>query len=234
MEKNYIAFRVEDTRIGTMKEPFKQLFGPLVQLKTFVPATGLGLLTSKSMTERRKGKVGADSEPGKGSYFWLRCLSFVHGKTGEFPENRLFESEARSEPTAESDSVSQSQKAEEREETRRKKILVAEDNDSNALLIAAALRHEYDIIRATNGLEALEQYHSQHPDLILMDIKMPDMDGFEATRIIRQTDKDIPIIAVTAFAFDSDRERLLEIGCTEYLAKPIIPGNLRKIIKQYI
>lgn len=231
MENGYIEFRVEDTGMGMTKEQLKQVFGRFVKFNTFIQGTGLGLSICKSIAEKLNGQVGVASEPGKGSCFWFR-LPFAKGRTEDSKEALLFDSGEAAETVSSSKKESQSQET--GEGIRRKKILVAEDNDSNALLIAAALRHDYDIIRAVNGLEAVEKYRSEHPDLILMDIKMPDMDGFEATRIIRQADKDIPIIAVTAFAFDSDRERALEIGCTEYLAKPIIPGTLRKIIKQYI
>lgn len=106
-------------------------------------------------------------------------------------------------------------------ETSRKKILVAEDNDSNYLLIFSLLKKSYDIVRAINGLEAIEKLETENPDIILMDLKMPEMGGLEATKKIRETNKVVPIIALTAYAFESDRLSALEAGCNDFVAKPI-------------
>ena len=107
-----------------------------------------------------------------------------------------------------------------------KRILVAEDNDSNFLLMNFILKNNYEIIRAINGKDAVE-----HPDLILMDMKMPVMGGIEATRLIRVTYPDLPIIAVTANAFDSDRQNALEAGCNDFLAKPVTAAACLKCIE---
>lgn len=115
-----------------------------------------------------------------------------------------------------------------------KKILVAEDTESNFLLLSIILRKEYTVVRAYNGQEAVELCASEQPDMILMDIKMPVMDGLEATRLIREKDKDIPVIALTANAYDSDRDKAFEAGCNDYMAKPIIAGTLREMIKKYL
>jgi len=114
-----------------------------------------------------------------------------------------------------------------------KKILVAEDTESNFLLLSIILRKDYEILRAFNGAEAVEICRAEHPDLILMDIKMPYMDGLEATRLIRGYSKDIPIIALTAFAFESDRERAIEAGCNDYLTKPVSQEAIEKILDKY-
>lgn len=113
------------------------------------------------------------------------------------------------------------------------KILVAEDTDSNYLLVYTLLKKEYDVKRACNGLEAIEMYESYHPDIILMDMKMPEMDGFEATQKIRERDKEIPIIAVTAFAFDQDRQKAIQAGCNDYMSKPISRELLKKMITKW-
>jgi CheY-like chemotaxis protein len=115
-----------------------------------------------------------------------------------------------------------------------KKILVAEDTDSNYLLVSIILRKDYELFRAINGHEVLDLYEQQHPDLILMDIKMPDMDGLEATRIIRRTDPDTPIVALTANAYDSDREKALEAGCNSYMAKPLDAAKLRELLAAFL
>lgn len=115
-----------------------------------------------------------------------------------------------------------------------KTILVAEDVESNFLLLKALLGKTYKLIHACNGQEAVELFTQHTPDLILMDVKMPVMDGLEATRLIRQQSSEIPIIALTAFAFDQDRIRVLEAGCNDFLTKPLSPVSLKETIKKYI
>lgn len=96
------------------------------------------------------------------------------------------------------------------------------------------MKKDYEIVRACNGIEAVEKYKTLSPALILMDIKMPLMDGLEATRQIRALNPQIPIIAITAFAFDSDRQNSLQAGCSDYLTKPISPQLLRETLKKYM
>ena len=115
-----------------------------------------------------------------------------------------------------------------------KRILVAEDNDSNFLLMNFILKNNYEIIRAINGKDAVEKATLEHPDLILMDMKMPVMGGIEATRLIRVTYPDLPIIAVTANAFDSDRQNALEAGCNDFLAKPVTAAACLKCIERLL
>ncbi len=114
-----------------------------------------------------------------------------------------------------------------------KKILVAEDTDSNFLLLSIILRKEYEVIRAVNGEEAISKFKEVNPDMILMDIKMPIMDGLTATKEIRKIDTNIPIIALTANAYDSDKEKAYEAGCNNYMAKPIMTNKLREMISSY-
>ena len=114
------------------------------------------------------------------------------------------------------------------------KILYAEDNDSNYILAKAMLKGVYDIYRANNGAEAIELYTSIEPDIILMDMKMPVMDGLEATRKLRQMGVTVPIIALTAFAYDNDRSVALQSGCTEYITKPYRAETLRKTISKLL
>ena len=115
-----------------------------------------------------------------------------------------------------------------------KRILVAEDNDSNYILMNYILKKHYDFFRARNGQEAVELAESEKPDLILMDIKMPVMDGFEATRQIKAKQPDLPIVALTANAFDSDRHAAMEAGCSDFLAKPVNAEKCLQIIAKYI
>jgi len=102
-----------------------------------------------------------------------------------------------------------------------KRILIAEDNDSNYILMTYILKKYYQFDRARNGQEAVEKTKSEPYDLILMDIKMPVMDGLEATKKIKESHPDLPIIALTANAFDSDRQIAFDAGCNEFLSKPI-------------
>ena len=113
-----------------------------------------------------------------------------------------------------------------------KKILIAEDNDSNYLLMTYILKNHYEFERAANGQEAIDK--AEGFDLILMDLRMPIKDGLQATREIREKRPDLPIVALTANAFDSDREDSLEAGCNDFLAKPISHEVCLKMIAKYI
>ena len=102
-----------------------------------------------------------------------------------------------------------------------RRILVAEDNDSNFILMGYLLKKHYEVIRAINGIDAVEKVEQGGIDMVLMDLKMPEMDGLQATRIIKEKYPDMPIIALTANAFSSDREQAFEAGCDEFLSKPV-------------
>lgn len=109
-------------------------------------------------------------------------------------------------------------------------ILVAEDTDSNYALVSIILRRNYNLVRAINGVEAVKLHMELHPDLILMDIQMPEMNGLDATRIIRETDPQVPIIAITAFAFESDKQAFMDAGGSDYMVKPIDPEELKMLV----
>lgn len=115
-----------------------------------------------------------------------------------------------------------------------KKILVAEDNDSNFILMTYILKKYYAYERAKNGKEAVDLVNSNTYDLVLMDIKMPVMDGLEATKAIRENHPDLPIIALTANAFDSDRQLALDAGCNDFLSKPVSSDLCIKTIRKFI
>lgn len=110
-------------------------------------------------------------------------------------------------------------------------ILVAEDIDSNFALVDILLRKDFIIVRALNGKEAVRLYEEIHPSLILMDIQMPEMNGLEATAIIRQMDEHIPIVALTAFAFNEDRLAFIQAGGSDYVVKPLDPMQLKDKVK---
>lgn len=111
-----------------------------------------------------------------------------------------------------------------------KKILIAEDNSSNFKLIQFILAKRYTVIHANNGAEALQLFKEQQPDLILMDVSMPVMDGYESTEEIRKLSSTVPIVGLTAYAYATDRERGIKCGMNEYMTKPIIAEALRSTI----
>ena len=115
-----------------------------------------------------------------------------------------------------------------------KRILVAEDNDSNYMLMTYILRNHYEFFRAKNGQEAVDIAPVEKPDLILMDIKMPIKNGLQATTEIKALMPDIPIVALTANAFDSDRQAAIEAGCSDFLSKPINAARCLETLKELL
>ena len=115
-----------------------------------------------------------------------------------------------------------------------KKILIAEDNDSNFVLMSYILKKYYQFERAKNGQEAVEMVDKNQYDIVLMDIKMPVMNGLEATKAIKEKHPDLPILALTANAFDSDRQLAMDVGCNDFLSKPVSSEECLETIKRYI
>ena len=115
-----------------------------------------------------------------------------------------------------------------------KRILVAEDNDSNYMLMNYILKRHYEFFRARNGQEAVELAASEKPDLVLMDIKMPVMDGLEATRLIKAAQPELPVVALSANAFDSDRHAAFDAGCDDFLSKPVSAAVCLETIEKHI
>jgi CheY-like chemotaxis protein len=115
-----------------------------------------------------------------------------------------------------------------------KKILVAEDNDSNYVLMTYLLRKDFEFERAKNGQMAVDMVEGGCYDLVLMDIKMPVMDGLQATRLIKEKHPELPIVALTANAFDSDRAMADAAGCSGFLSKPVNRDECMALIKKLI
>ena len=115
-----------------------------------------------------------------------------------------------------------------------KKILVAEDNDSNFILMTYILKKYYAYERARNGKEAVDMVDNSTYDMVLMDIKMPILDGLEATKAIKEKHPDLPIVALTANAFDSDRQLAMQAGCNDFLSKPVSSELCLKTIRKFI
>lgn len=114
------------------------------------------------------------------------------------------------------------------------KILVVEDNDNNLELVTKILEKKYDLCFARDGFEAVEKFVKCVPDLILMDIKLPGQSGLDATKKIREIDRNIPIIALTASVFDFDYEAAVEAGCNDFVGKPMDIKELFNKIEKYL
>lgn len=115
-----------------------------------------------------------------------------------------------------------------------KKILVADDVDINFLLLKTYLKAEFNVLRARDGVEAVDVFKTENPDLILMDCKMPNMDGLEATRIIHGLSPSTPVIMQSAYVFAEDREKAANAGCIDFLSKPITKADLMEMINKYM
>ena len=115
-----------------------------------------------------------------------------------------------------------------------KTILIAEDNDSNYMLMTYILRNKYNYVRAVNGEDAVRKMAAGNIDLVLMDIKMPVMNGLEATKVITSSHPDVPVVAVTANAFDTDRLKAEQAGCAGFLAKPVNSAECLSLISQLL
>lgn len=210
---NNLYFYVSDTGCGINKDIKDSVFQRFVKLDSFAQGTGLGLSICQMIVHKLGGEIGVDSELGQGSTFWFTL-----------PDTVIEESHV---------SVAETNKTEVSTESltdnKTATLLIAEDNESNYTLIKAILK-DYNLLHAWNGQEAIDLYRIYHPDMILMDLKMPVMDGYQATEEIRKGNTIIPIIAVTAFAFAEDEQRVSQSGFNGYVAKPIKPNDLKKKI----
>ncbi len=213
--ENGIRLFVKDTGIGISAEKQSRLFQRFEKLDNFAQGTGLGLSICKAIVEKMGGRIGAESEVGQGSTFWawLPCEA----------EIEYFNNKQSTDSSKANDSNTHSTSKQ------IKNILVAEDNDSNYMLVNAILK-EHHLTRAHNGEEAVEHAKLYKYDAILMDMKMPIMGGLEATRKIRMFDKETTIIAVTANAFDSDKEEAVKAGCNSFVTKPLSRKSLEDAI----
>lgn len=215
-DKN-IRVYVEDTGIGIEPEKVDHVFERFVKLNSFAQGTGLGLSICQMIIEKIGGEIGVTSELGKGSTFYFTIPYEEAGELGEIFKMSKTESKVNT--------VNRVQQI--------KKILVAEDVESNFILLKNLIGREYTLLWAKDGVEAIEMYKQYQPDLILMDIKMPRMDGLEATHIIRSYSKEVPIIALTAYAFETDKELALEMGCNDFVTKPVSKEALEKALEKF-
>ena len=218
-DKKTLLFYVKDTGRGIHPDKIDLVFERFMQadnLNTRVyEGAGLGLSITKAYVEYLGGKIWVESEPGKGSSFFF-TLPIVENEHATSVVTR--NQEDRSAPLPE-----------------KLKLLIAEDDTISFMFLEAILKTcQFEITRCVTGLEAV-QYCRSNPDidLILMDIGMPVMDGYEATRRIREFNKNVVIIAQTAFAISSDSLKVKEAGCNDYLPKPINKEHLFALIQKY-
>jgi len=219
-----IRLYVKDTGIGIPEEKKNKVFHRFEKLDEFAQGTGLGLSICKAITESMGGSVGFESKYHEGSLFWAIIPCNPEVKTGREPERHIG-------PSTDEENMTYSRNL--NAALDRKTILIAEDISSNYLLLSAMLCKHYNLLHAMNGQQAVEMAKNYRIDLLLMDMKMPVMDGLTATVEIRKFNKELPIVALTAHAFDSDKAAALEAGCNDYLAKPVDKARLMSVLRKY-
>jgi PAS domain S-box-containing protein len=213
---------VHDTGTGIPVEAQERLFGLFSQADSSTSrrfgGTGLGLAISRRIVEQMGGKIGVTSEPGKGSTFW-----FVLALDPASPPDA-------SDPDARRDLG--------RRPGKRRRVLVAEDNVINQLVIVQQLSVlGYAVQAVNNGREALEELEKAPFDLVLMDCQMPELDGYEATRLIREGPEEmrrVPIVALTAHAMKEDLDRCLDVGMNDTITKPFTEEALRRKLEHWL
>ncbi|NEQ75511.1 MAG: PAS domain S-box protein [Okeania sp. SIO2C9] len=223
--QNYIQIAIIDTGIGITLENLKKLFQPFIQIDSALNreynGTGLGLALVKRIVDLHGGQVGVTSEVGVGSCF---TMDLPYSATVTCSVESETHPEATFEPSHSEGNTSPL-------------ILLAEDNEANITTVLSYLRaKKYRLIVAKSGEEAIALAQSQNPDLILMDIQMPGMDGLEAIKNIRHDPNlvDIPIVAMTALAMTGDRENCLAAGANNYLSKPVKMKKLANTIQELL
>ena len=218
-----IQFYVSDTGSGIDPNFIEHIFDTYAsQDAEHQRGFGLGLALCRIIVEKMGGTIGVKSELGKGSTFTF-CLPFSGTIGGRPVDSRSIAQNLR---TLRVDNVPDAKAM--------KTVLVAEDEESNYELVRIVLQKRYRLLRAHNGIEAVMMNEEEKPDLILMDIRMPGMSGLDATRIIKEVTPDIPVIALSAFAFEENIREAKSAGCDEFLPKPFKVEDLIETINRYI
>jgi signal transduction histidine kinase/ABC-type nitrate/sulfonate/bicarbonate transport system substrate-binding protein/DNA-binding NarL/FixJ family response regulator len=223
-ESDKLLFAVSDTGIGISHDRFSKLFQSFTQLDTGYSkkyrGTGLGLAISKKLVEMMGGDIRVESVVGKGSVFYF-TISFEEADVNAVLLNIPDHAESY--------------------ELRPLKILVAEDEELNRISLVYELETAgHHVIAIQDGMKAIEAFRQEQFDLILMDVQMPEMNGVEATKVIRKLESEkgvntfIPIIALTAYAMKGDRERFIAAGMNDYLSKPVEKEDLFSVIRKVV
>jgi signal transduction histidine kinase len=220
--KNFIVIHVQDTGIGINEDAKGFIFERFRKVENagadkLYRGAGLGLAISKRLVELLGGNIWVDSELNKGSVFYFTLPYDKDERSIEYITEK--KSDKRAETYNWTDKI----------------ILVAEDEPTNFKYIANVLRRtSIHLLWAKNGLETCEYLRKREDiDLVLMDIRMPIMDGYEATKRIKAINRNIPIIAQTAYALEYEKEEILKAGCDDYIAKPYSDSELLKMINRY-
>jgi signal transduction histidine kinase/CheY-like chemotaxis protein len=219
-----INFSVKDTGIGISKGEQERIFERFEQAKTDTSrkfgGSGLGLAIIRNLLKLQGTDIQVNSAPGKGSEFYFNLKFGISRGEDSVPEPAKYKAKKPSELSS-------------------VHILLVEDNEMNMKVAKRFLeRWEYDIDTAENGLEALKKYKTKNYDLILMDLHMPEMDGWEATKAIRKSNKvnskNVPIIALTADVMIEDLTKLYDMGMNDYITKPFKADELKSKIEKYL
>mgnify|MGYP000794862924 FL=1 len=231
---------VEDTGTGMSEEVLAHIFERFYKGDAFVQGTGLGLSICKSIVERLGGKITVNSEFGVGTTFNFtlpyNIIKKVADTTEGMQSSLSSQSSQLSQSSQPSDLTEQPSNETPQEQIPEKQacILIAEDTDSNYDLLNAILGKNYRLVHAHDGMEAVIMYDEVKPDLILMDIKMPNLDGLEATKIIRELSATVPIIVQSAYAYPQDQKAAKEAGCSDFISKPIVQSELKKMLNKWL
>ena len=217
-EDGVLELYVEDTGRGVPQDKQHLLFQRFQKLDTITRGTGLGLSIVAAIVQKMEGEYGFESQEGVGSRFWVRIKPDVTniGEMKQSNESISYKVIDKSASTAEGNKLN---------------ILIAEDVQSNYILIERMLK-AYNLTHVENGVDAVKYVKQNRYDIVLMDMAMPVMGGLEATKEIRKFNKNIPIIAVTAFAFDADKAKALDAGCNGFVSKPLNKEELIKAIEK--
>jgi PAS domain S-box-containing protein len=216
----FLEFYVKDTGIGIPKDRQEAIFERFLQAdiadKMARQGAGLGLSISKAYVEMLGGNIWVESEEGKGSVFYF---------TLPYPLETIKENSTKKEISTPVEALP----------INKLKILIVEDDEPSEMFLSALVKeHSTTVLKAGTGIEAVDICRNNPDiDLVLMDIQMPGLNGYEATRQIRQFNKDVIIIAQTAFGLSGDKEKAIEAGCNDYISKPINKDKLLALIQQY-
>ena len=214
IDGNSIRFHVTDTGTGIESKNLDNIFNPYVTGYEGHGGTGLGLSLCKIIVERFGGTIGVDSQIGVGSEFYF-ILPYKEGFASGNESSTFGNDENES-------------------EKKNATILVADDTDDNYELIRHILGKKYHLVHAKDGIEAIQFTEDTHPQLILMDIRMPNMNGLDATRVIHEVYPELPVLAVSAYAYSEDIKNAKDAGCIDFLPKPIRPNTLNAMVERYI
>lgn len=225
-----IKFSVSDTGIGIPEEKMNKIFAPFTQADASTTrkygGTGLGLSICKQLAGLMRGQVGVESTVGEGSTFWF-----------EVTLDKVWVAEAQDGNSVQENHSADSKQA--KSVPQEIDILIAEDNESNRKVTEEMLNFDgWNITSVSNGKEVIEALEKQSFDLILLDVYMPEMDGFDVTRVIRKMESEnksnqIPIIAISASVMPRDKDRIFEAGVNDFLGKPISKNYLLAKVKKW-